>query len=307
MKGPFSGLLVPMLTPFADDLAIDTRRCIEYCEQLFQRGADGVVVFGTTGEANSMTIDERKALLTAMVDSGISPSRLMVGVGGCSVGETTQLMRRSAELGVGGVLLLPPFYYKTPVVTDEGLFGFVEQVIAETADAKSPIYLYHIPQVTQIGWHFDLIRQLINTFPDRIIGEKDSCGDWEHTKTLIDAFPELDIFPGFELTLLESLRAGGLGCITATGNINVAGIRAICKAFEQNSDDAESLQAKATAVRLAVQEFGPPITVMKSYIAHKTGIDSWANVRPPLVPLSKTQAEALDEKLTAIGYESEFE
>ena len=300
MNGPFSGLLVPMLTPFTEDLSIDTTRAADYCQSLLDDGADGIVLLGTTGEANSLTADERRSLLETLCRQGIPAERFMVGIGGCSWPETAAALQHSAQQGAAAVLMLPPFFYKQPAVGDDGLFEFVSRVIDQTSGAKTPVYLYHIPQVTQIGWSFDLIRRLVNSFPDRIVGIKDSAGDWEHTKQLIAAFPELDVFPGFELTLLQTLRTGGVGCITATGNVNLKGIRSLCQSFE--SAEAESLQEQARTIRLAVQEAGPPITVMKSLLAAKTNDPAWAAVRPPLSRMPDAVGQQLDVHLRDLGW-----
>ena len=305
--GPFSGLLVPMLTPFADDLSVDMKRAVDFCQNLLSDGADGIVLFGTTGEASSLTMRERRSLLELLRAEGVPGERLIVGLTGCSLIDTVDSLRHSQDQGAAAVLLLPPFFYKQPVVTDDGLFDYVGQVIQRSQYADAGIYLYHIPQVAQIGWSFALIRRLIEAFPDAIVGVKDSAGDWEHTKQLIHDFPELDIFPGFELTLLSSLQAGGLGCITATGNINLQGIRAICECESSKSDRGELLQERATAVRLAVQNCGPPLTVMKSFLALKTGDSQWANVRPPLTSVSSERVQQLDRDLQAIGYDFPFD
>lgn len=300
MNGPFRGLLVPALTPFAADFTPDANRLARLCEWLLTCGADGLAVFGTTSEANSMSSDERKNLLGSLRSSGIPGEKLMPGIGSCSIAETADLLCHAGANDAAGALLLPPFFYKPPAASDEGLFDFFAAVMERTKGVPTKIYLYHIPPVAHVGWSISLVGRLLDAFPDRIAGLKDSSGDWLHTKRLIETFGGLDIFPGSDEFLLDGLRAGGVGCITATGNINPIGIRAVYDDWD--GDQATELQQRSTRIRLAVQNTGNPIAVMKAYLALKTGDDDWARVRPPLTAVSRESAAALDSELTKLGF-----
>jgi len=298
-SGLFSGVLVPVLTPFDDQLLPDQGRYLDLCSRLLDRGADGLAVFGTTSEGNSLSVDERKRLIKCLVEEGIPGEKLMPGIGACSLTETVELLTCLGDAGVGGALLLPPFYYKEPVVRDDGLFQFVAEVMRRTKGVTTKIYLYHIPPVAHIGWSVELVGRILDAYADRVVGLKDSSGDWNNTRALIEAYPNLDVFPGSEVFLLDALRIGGAGCITATGNLNPAGIRSICDASD---DTADAVQGKVTKVRLAVQNAGPPIPVMKSYLALKTGDSNWARVRPPLLPAHQDVPVELDEALSKLDF-----
>jgi 4-hydroxy-tetrahydrodipicolinate synthase len=304
MSGQFRGLLVPVLTPFDAQLAPDAKRLTRLCEQLLNCGADGLAVFGTTSEAISMSAAERKSLLGELRSNGIPGEKLMPGIGSCSISETADLLIHAGEHGAAGALLLPPFFYKESAATDDGLFDFFAAVMNQTDGVSTQIYLYHIPPIAHVGWSLPLVGRLLDAFPDRIAGLKDSSGDWQNTKSLIETYPKLDVFPGSDEFLLRGLRAGGVGCITATGNINPIGIRAIYSNWQ--TDDADSLQKQATDIRMAVQAAGNPITVMKAYFALKTGEDDWARVRPPLTSLSRESALSLDTELTKLGFTEQF-
>lgn len=293
-------MLVPVLTPFHRDLTPDAGRFVELCSRLLDRGADGLALFGTTSEANSMSAAERKALLTAVRDSGIPGEKLMPGIGSCALTETIDLLTHAAEADAAGALLLPPFFYKGAAASDDGLFDFVAEVMRRTEGTATKIYLYHIPPVARVGWSVELVGRLMDAFPECIVGIKDSSGDWENTKQLIALYPDLDVFPGSEVFLLDGLRAGGQGCITATGNLNLHGIRAVLSAWE--SDQADALQQQAKDIRIAVQSAGIPIAVMKAYFALKTGDQNWARVRPPLRAVDPTAARALDRVLSELGF-----
>ena len=225
-SSPFAGVLVPVLTPFiatgTQSGAPDAGRFIAFCRWLLDQGADGLAIFGTTSEANSMAAGERMELLDRLIAAGIPAAKLMPGAGACSMTEAATLIRHAVGHGVGGVLLLPPFYYKG--MNDDGLFAFFAGVIDRVGSSALRIFLYHIPPQTVLGLSLALVGRLIKAYPQTVVGLKDSSGDWNNTAALLDAFPDFAVFPGSEVFLLDGLRKGGVGCITATGNVNVPGM-----------------------------------------------------------------------------------
>jgi 4-hydroxy-tetrahydrodipicolinate synthase len=294
---PFHGVLVPVLTPFTPRGEPDTGRFVAFCRWLLDQGADGLSIFGTTSEANSMSASERMALLDALIEAGIPAEKLMPGTGACSMTEAASLARHAVGHGCGGVLMLPPFYYKG--VPDDGIFAFVSGVIDRVASPALRIYLYHIPPVAQVGYSLDLVGRLIKTHPDTVVGLKDSSGDWSNTAALLDRYPGFAVFPGSEVFLLDALRKGGAGCITASGNVNVPGIR---KLYENwRGPQADALQAEVTSLRKALQAY-PMIPALKRIVAHFHNDPDWAAVRPPLVPLDATQSAALLADLAKLGF-----
>src|SRR5260221_2220308 len=230
------GVFVPALTPFHPDLSVDTGRFVAHCRALINDGADGLAVFGTTSEANSLSVPERMEALDRLIDSGIATKRLMPGTGCCALPDTVALTRHAVEHGCLGVLLLPPFYYKG--VGDDGLFASIAEVIARVADSRLRIYLYHIPSMAGVGFSLPLVEHLLENFPGTVVGLKDSSGDWKNTQALLQAFPGFEVFPGSETYLLDALRAGGAGCISATANVNVAAMKALLQTWRSPAPDA---------------------------------------------------------------------
>jgi len=294
---PFHGVLVPVLTPFTPSGDPDLGRFVAFCRWLLDQGAGGLSVFGTTSEANSMSSPERMALLDGLIEAGIPPGKLMPGTGACSITEAATLVRHAVGRGCGGVLLLPPFYYKG--VSDDGIFAFVSGVIDKVASSALRIYLYHIPPVAQVGYSLDLVARLIKAYPETVVGLKDSSGDWNNTAALLERCPGFAVFPGSEVFLLDALRKGGAGCITASGNVNVPGIR---KAYENwRGPQAETLQAEITTLRKALQAY-PMIPALKRIVAHFHKDPDWARVRPPLVALDQAQSAALIAEPAMLGF-----
>ena len=294
---PFHGVLVPVLTPFTPSGEPDAGRFAAFCRWLLDQGAGGLSVFGTTSEANSMSGPERMALLDVLVEKGIPPEKLMPGVGACSVSEAASLARHAVDHGCGGVLMLPPFYYKG--VSDDGIFAFISRVIDKVASPALRVYLYHIPPVAQVGFSLDLVGRLIEAYPATIVGLKDSSGDWSNTAALLDRFPGFAVFPGSEVFLLDALRKGGAGCITASGNVNVPGINKLYQNWQ--GPQADALQAEITTLRKALQDY-PMVPALKRIVAHFRDDPDWAAVRPPLEPLSPAQSAALLADLAKLGF-----
>ncbi|MDX1710240.1 MAG: dihydrodipicolinate synthase family protein [Rhodovibrionaceae bacterium] len=298
----FSGVLTPVLTPFAADGAVDARGFVAHCRWLLAEGGDGLAIFGTTSEANSLALDEKLALLDRLVEAGVPGEKLMPGTGCCALPETVRLTRAAVEAGAGGVLLLPPFYYKA--VSDEGLFRSLAETIEAVSDSRLRVYLYHIPPVAQVGWSLPLVERALKAFPDTVVGLKDSSGDWSNTKALLDAFPGLDVFPGSEVFLLDGLKAGAAGCITATANVNLRAIRRVYEAWQAGDEQVEGLQAEVTDFRKKLQAH-PMIPALKAVLAAYRGPESWAVPRPPLLPLPAPDAKELMATLRALDFRLE--
>jgi 4-hydroxy-tetrahydrodipicolinate synthase len=203
-------------------------------------------------------------------------------------------------LGCSGVLMLPPFYYKG--VSDEGLYRNFAEVIERVGDTRLQLYLYHIPPVSQVPITLALIERLLKKFPGAVAGVKDSSGDWNNTKAMLDAFAKsgFDVFAGSEVFLLDNMRGGGKGCITATGNINPGAINQVFENWRVPSADA--LQKDITATRGVMQKY-PMMAALKAVIAHFGRDPDWATVRPPLVELTPVQNKALVAELEARGFE----
>src|SRR5437667_2120636 len=294
---PFAGVLVPVLTPFTAAGEPDAGRFIAFCRWLLDQGADGLAIFGTTSEANSMSAGERMALLDRLIAAGVPAAKLMPGAGACSITEAATLIRHAVGHGVGGVLMLPPFYYKG--MDDEGLFAFFSAVIDRVGSSALRMFLYNIPPQTVLGLSLDLVGRLIEAYPDTVVGLKDSSGDWNNTAALLDRFPGFAVFPGSEVFLLDGLRKGAVGCITASGNVNVTGIRRVYENWR--TPQADALQAEITTLRKTIQAY-PMVPALKRIVAHFHHDPAWAAVRPPMVALNEAQSAALIGDLARVGF-----
>ena len=288
------GVLAAVLTPIDDHLAPDHAAFAAHCHRLLAAGCHGLSVFGTTGEANSLSTDERLRAFEALLEHGVPAKALLPGTGSCAFTDTVHLSRLALEAGTAGVLVLPPFYYKG--VGDDGLFRFFAEIVERIGDDRLRLYLYHIPQMTGIDLGLPLISRLIDAYPGVIAGTKDSSGDTERITTLCGEFPNFSVLAGTETLLLEMLRSGGKGCISATVNVTSRLARRVYDAYASGrDDDAQVLQERLSALRASIEAY-PVIPALKVLMAGLTGDEAWRNLRPPLSGLNERQAqELLDE------------
>ncbi len=298
-QSPFAGVLAPVITPFTVDLKPDPVRFARHCRWLLANGCSGLAIFGTNSEANSLSVAQKMNLLDALLDAGIDPLRLMPGAGSCSLEDAVRLSGHAVRRGCGGVLILPPFYYKG--VSDDGLFAFFEALIARVGDPRLRLYLYHIPAVTAVPIGLELIDRLLDRYPKVICGMKDSSGDWDNTRSAIERFGArgFEVFAGNEDFLLRTMRAGGSGCITATGNINPAAIDALYRNWQ--APDAEARQQALTKFRSGLQR-NPMIAALKATVAHFSGDAEWSIMHPPLTALDSAQQADLRQHLQASNF-----
>ena len=233
-----------------------------------------------------------------VIDAGIGPEKLMPGTGCCALPDSYRLSEAAARYDCAATLMLPPFYYKG--VSDEGLFRAYADVIERVGSSDLRICLYHIPQVSGIPITLNLIEQLVKAYPSTVVGIKDSSGDWENTKSVLDNFPDFKVFPGAETFLLAGMRHGAAGCISATANVNPGPIAALAANWQ--SSDAEAQQAALDKVRATVTEYAP-IPALKATVAHFSGDREWRNVRPPLVEMNDTASSEYIGKLKALDFD----
>ncbi len=167
--GPFSGVLVPAVTPFKADLSPDAERFTRLCKYLLAEGAGGLAVFGTTGEGNSLSVAERIQLLDHLVAEDVPAAALLPGTGACALTDAVDLTRHAVSIGAGGVLVLPPFYYKNQ--SDDGFYAYFSEIIQRTGDHRLKLYLYHFPQMSAAPISMDLIARLHGAYQGRALYE----------------------------------------------------------------------------------------------------------------------------------------
>jgi 4-hydroxy-tetrahydrodipicolinate synthase len=285
-----TGVIAAVATAVDETGAPDAARSTRLARFLLDTGCDGLNVLGTTGEATSFSLDQRKAVMSAYKSAGLPLDRLMVGTGAAATADAVALTRHAAELGFAGALILPPFYYKG--VPDDGLAAYIATIVRATADQPIPIYLYHFPAQSGLPWHVTLIARLLEAHPRRIVGLKDSSGDMAYARQAAGVAQGFKVFPSTEAALVEARTGIFAGCISATANLNAD----LCQTAWASGDTA----AQDAAVTIRKLFDGKPlVSGVKSTLAHIHADAAWARVAPPLAPFS-----AADKAGANAGYDA---
>jgi 4-hydroxy-tetrahydrodipicolinate synthase len=290
-----TGVMTPILTPFNDDLSFAPDLYISHAKWLLENGIHFISPFGTTGEALSMTVGERLAAVDTLAANGIDPAVMMPGTGLCNLEDTVTLCRHAIKLGCCAVMTLPPFFFKN--ACDDGIYSYFVRLIETVNLPELKICMYHIPPLAGIGFTPSLAGRLAADFPDVFVAYKDSSGDFKNTKAVIDAAPGIAVFPGSEHFLKTGLENGGMGCISATCNINPAAIRHVYDVKTGAKEgDLDQLDKEMITLRNTVERY-IPIPAMKGLLAVKRSDSRWRNIRQPLLPASESSTEDLLNQL----------
>lgn len=289
----FTGVSAAVLTPVDDNLDVDQVAFNAHCRWLLATGCDFLSILGTTGEANSFSVAERAALIEDTVTAGIPAKSLMVGTGACAVPDAVALCKIAVKAGTGGVLMLPPFYYKSP--SDDGLFAYYAEIIERVGDERLKIYLYHIPPMSAVPLSYALIGRLIERYPDTVVGIKDSSGDLHNMTGMVREFPGFVVLSGADNLLLPLLEAGGHGCITNSCNVAQPLAAEIFRTGSVAAQDTLSV-LRDEIIR------GPFVPRIKALLAQHTGQQTWKKVRPPFTETPDAELQVLAAQFEAAGY-----
>lgn len=296
MTFAISGVNCAAATPLNSDLSPDLGLFAEHCLRLLAEGCHGIALLGTTGEANSFSTDERRAILESALKAGIPGEQLIPGTGVNAGPETIELTRHALSNGVRRVVMLPPSYYKG--ISDEGLFASYARIFEAIDDDRLQVVLYHIPQVSGVALGHALIARLIEAFPTTVIGIKDSAGDLANMQAIAAAHPGFAVLAGADPLMLPLLKSGGAGCITATSNLIASSLRTIY----DHLDDTASIdpaQGRINAWRTLSNAY-VQIPTIKAMVGLKTGNAAWSRVRPPMLPLDSKQLADLKAKFVSL-------
>lgn len=293
----YGGVNAAVLTAMNADLSIDLDRMAAHSRWLLANGCNGLGVLGTTGEANSLGIQERMTVLDGLIARGIPAARMMPGTGTPALTDTVLLTRHAEASGCPGALLLPPFYYKNP--SDDGLFAYFSEVI-QRVGGNIKLYLYNFPQQSAVPFTVDLIGRLLKAYPGKVKGLKDSSGSYENGLAYVQNFAKdgFEVYAGDDTLLKPLLEKGSAGCITAASNVNCATGQIVYSNW--NNATGAAAHEVLSATRKAVISV-PLISGLKALVARNTGNPAWENIRPPHLPLTAQQKAALFAAFDASG------
>ena len=293
------GVVAAVATPVDAALQPDLGALIEHSRWLLGNGCDGLNILGTTGGFASLSVAQRLAVMRELASSGLPLSAMMVGTGTSALEDTVELTRAANDLGFGGALVIPPFYYKN--VSEDGVFAYYANLIERAGGHSSRLYLYNFPAMSGVAFTPALVGRLLQAYPNVIAGLKDSSNDAAYVAALHEAYPQLDVFPSSEAVLATARRSGYAGCISATVNLTAPLAARVWDGADDVGTDA--LQRDLAAIRTAIASV-PLIPAVHALLADLRHDGVWSNLMPPLHALTATERAALDSKLAQTAYES---
>ncbi len=300
-----AGIYAAAITPILQDGSLDLESLPIYLDFLANRGCHGALILGTTGEGPSFSPEERQVILEAAiaVQSSQRDFSLFAGTGTPSLHETISLTKAAFDLGYQGVVVLPPYYYKS--VSDDGLFSWFSALIQQGVPKRGALFVYHIPAVSGVAFSLELLSRLKSKFPDQLVGIKDSSGDSNFGSKLAKKFRnDLTILTGNDRLITETLNGGGSGCITALSNTHSPMIRQLWDAFH-HAEDTTLFQEYLTQVRAVAEKHAPFPPLIKALLPLQHNLPTWS-VRPPLMSISEDQANKVLRELNSIKYEANY-
>ena len=285
-----SGVYAAAVTPLQPDGSVDRDALPEYLGFLARRGCHGGLVLGTTGEGPSFSPAERYTIIQAAV--GVRQQypnfRILAGTGTPSLDETALLTKEAFDLGVDGVVVLPPYYFKK--VSDDGLYEWFRQIIIRSVPHAGYLLGYHIPPMTGVSLSIELLARLKDAFPEQFAGLKDSSADPEHAQKLGRVFDkELLVLNGNDRLFSLALQNQASGCITALANLSSPLLRQIWNQTNLGEQDLET-QNQLDAAREVLDKYPPAAAFLKEILHRSYKFPQWG-VRRPLLPLSQELAE----------------
>ena len=290
------GIFAPIVTPFRPgDGEIDLDWVQRHLAFLRQRGCDGVVPAGTTGEGPSLGFDERRRLIEHVVAHAAGMA-VIAGTGTPSLADTIALTRHAFQAGVDGVLVLPPYYYRA--APGEGLLAYFRRLCDRALEPGQRIFLYHIPQVSGVPITHELLDGLLATHAECIGGLKDSSRDPEALRAFVQRYPTLRVFCGSDHLAGLAFSCGAAGTISVMANVVPDHLQALRRAAD--AGEARALQDRLTAAREMLGAY--PVQAGIKHILHRLGGLPPAGTRPPNVELSPEQRRRLDAELARMGW-----
>jgi len=298
MNRPLNGVYTASLTPLTASFEPNIPALVRHAQWLLESGSDGVALLGSTGEANSLTLEQRLSIIEQTARE-LPPDRLMLGTGSCALQDSVRLTKASVDAGVFSVLVIPPFYYKPQ--SDESVLRFYSELISSVDEPRLRIIFYNFPKLSGYNFSVKILQELKQRFGDIAAGIKDSSGEWKNMLGIVQNIPDFMVYTGTETLLLDILKKGGAGCITATANLIAPECQRVYQAWKINKQKvAEQAQMNLTDLRKTLENY-PLVSELKSLFASKTNAEEWENMLPPFAPILDKQVEELTEQIKGLG------
>ena len=285
------GIYAASLSVLNENGTLNINETILHAESAIRSGLHGVFFFGSTGQSQLISINEKKEFI-AKIASHKLKKQFFLGTGCNSLNDNINLIKYAMEYDFRDFLIMPPAYYKGN--TDEGVFEFYKKIIAATPKAK--IILYNFEKLSGYRFSAEAVTKLVKIFPENIIGCKDSSYNLFETLKL----PNFLMFPGSEAKLLKGLELGCSGCISAVTNVTHSLARQVFDDFENKKNQTKNEQL--IKVRETFDQYNL-ISALHSFLSDRN--KKFSNILPPLVLLSDEKKRELNTKLNELKFNLE--
>ncbi|MGB8909429.1 MAG: dihydrodipicolinate synthase family protein [Candidatus Cybelea sp.] len=279
-----TGIWAAVLTPVDADLLPDASTAVPYYRDLLQRGCDGINALGTTGEAMSLSTDQRLRFMESLASSDLPMEKTIAGTGAASLNDAARLTRHAFDCGFAAALVMPPFFYRD--ATHDGIVAFFDALFERADPPRKSVLLYNFPRMSGITFCAELVDRLLARFPETVAGMKDSSNDGRLQAEILARHPDQRILPGSESNLLEAKGRGVAGCISGS----VALWPELAGAAFASGDQTHG--EKLTRCRAALDGM-PFIAAVRHLTAAARNDPAWERALPPNVPLTPLQRRAL--------------
>ena len=281
------GIYAASMSIFSENLSLDIDSTIKHAERLIREGCHGVVLFGSTGQAQLISSSEKKKLIEKLNNSKFK-DHFMIGTGHNALNENIELMKHSLNNGIDRFLLMPPAYYK---YGDDGAYSFYANVVQQLPESK--IILYNFEKLSGYAFSVQIVEKLAKNFPKQIIGVKDSTYNLYETIKI----PNFLIFPGSETKLLKGLELGNSGIISAICNVTAPLARKVYDDFYKKKK--QTLNEKLSAIRKVFDNYNL-ISGLHSFMSVEN--EKYKRVLPPLSLLSEAQQKEMMFRLKELEF-----
>ena len=281
------GIYAASMSIFKEDFSLNLDQTIKHAENLIDKGCHGVVILGSTGQAQLISVKEKMELIEHLSNSS-QKNNFIIGTGNNSLTETINMMKHSNENGFNLFLLMPPAYYQ---YGDEGAYIYYSKIIDKVPDCK--IILYNFEKLCGYAFSIDVVERLVKDFPDQIVGVKDSTYNL-YEKLKINNFL---IFLGSETKLLKGLELGCNGIISAVCNVTAPIARKVYDDFINKKP--QTVNKKLCAIRKAFDKHNL-ISALHSFKLNENSV--YNKLLPPLMLLNEKDHRQLLSELKSLGF-----
>ena len=285
------GIYAASLSVLNENGTLNINETILHAESAIRSGLHGVFFFGSTGQSQLISINEKKEFIAKIANHKLR-KQFFLGTGCNSLNDNIEFVKYAMEYDFRDFLIMPPAYYKGN--TDEGVFEFYKKIIAATPKAK--IILYNFEKLSGYKFSAEAVTKLVKVFPENIIGCKDSSYNLFETLKL----PNFLMFPGSEAKLLKGLELGCSGCISAVTNVTHSLARKVFDDFENKKNQSKNEQL--IKVRETFDQYNL-ISALHSFLSDRN--KKFSNILPPLVLLSDEKKRELNAKLNELKFNLE--